>query len=830
MAVLDLEARLSFERALLRVRWAFLVAPVLLYLRPEQDLRPLALFIAFLITLYNGGMWFVLRSDPRTAAQHSESLRWLEVAFICLALTLLYARTGAPLYDALYVYFVVVITIFSGKAGAVRAVVGTAGAVLLSRVVASDAVVSAVVPHVGFYLIIFALTAWSTLALVARTEKVQEVQVRTRELAQASAFGAAALGLSATLDPQGLLEEIVSEARRLFGAAGAYLALTRPVGAPEVVAAAGSAAHLKGNSLPVGEEPAGRALRDREPAVGRVQHWSSVAAPLQRGSEVFGVLVLRGDRPVQFGRDDGVMLSALAEIGATALANARLYETVRESEERLRKLFEAAADAVVTVDLAGRILSANYAAESLFDRPKDDLLGRSIFEFVPGGEGDRALKALATVSGGESPFLELALTQRKGESRIAAITFAPLFEGDRVTGAVCIARDVTEHKRLQQQLIDRERLAAIGELIAGIAHDLNNPLTAVQGFSQLAAQDESVGSRLRSMLGAINELAGRAGRLARNLVDFARRQEAERVPLEPATLIDDAIRLLRYQFVVEEIDVEAEVEAGLPHVSVEPSKIQQVLVNLGTNAVQAMRDHTGRGRLRFRAESVGGADGSLTHVRFSVIDNGPGVPDDLKEKVFDAFFTTKPAGEGTGLGLSIATGIVREHGGRLGVETNEWGGATFAFTLPVDSGVPEPAVPRETRRGPVRATAQGSLRILVVDDEAAVREFLRAVLERMGHHVDEAGNGEEALRTLRDAEFDAVICDLRMPSLDGPELENRLREQGSSAADRIIFATGDTARGDVLRFLDGLGRPYLLKPFTAQELARALEQLAAKMV
>ncbi|MBI4539538.1 MAG: response regulator [Gemmatimonadetes bacterium] len=827
MAVVDLEARLSFERALLRVRWAFLVAPVLLFLMPEQNLRPLSLFIAFLIVLYNGGMWLVLRSDPRTAAEHSEALRWFEAAFICLALTLLYVRTEAPLYDAIYVYFVVVITIIAGKAGAIRAVAGATVAVLMSQLGAFG-VRTQVVPHTGFYLIIFALTAWSTLALVVRMEKVRKVHVRTRELAQASAFGVAALGLSATLDPTGLLAEIVREARRLFGAAGAYLALMRPVGAPEVVAAEGSVAELKGKTLPTSEEPAGRALRDREPVVGRVQHWSAVAAPLQRGSEIFGVLVLRGDRPVQFGRDDAVMLSALAEIGASALANARLYNAVRESEERLRKLFEAAADAVVTIDLAGRILSANCAAEELFARPMDDLMGRSIFEFVRGEEGERALGALATVSGGESPFVELALTQPNGDNRIAAITFSPLFEGERVNGAVCIARDVTEHKRLQQQLIDRERLAAIGELIAGIAHDLNNPLTAVQGFSQLAAQDESADPRIREMLHAIHELASRAGRLARNLVDFARRQEAERIPMAPATLVDDAIRLLRYQFVVEEIDVETEVEPNLPQVRVEPSKIQQVLVNLGTNAVQAMRELPGRGCLRFKAEAVRAPDGAPVQVRFAVADRGPGVPDSLKERIFDAFFTTKPAGEGTGLGLSIATGIVREHGGRLGVEDNEWEGATFSFTLPVDTGAPETVAPRDIRVGPPGEPVRGPMRVLVVDDEAPVREFMRAVLERLGHDVADVGSGSEALDVLARGEFDAVICDLRMPGLDGSELETRLREQGAEVADRIIFATGDTARGDVLRFLDGLGRPYLLKPFTAQELERALEQLGAK--
>lgn len=835
-SIRDLDRRVSFERALVRVRWLFLLAPAFLLVGGEAELRALAYLFAGMIVLYNAGLWAVLRSDAEEAARHAEAIRWLELAGVCFALTLLYRETGAPLYDALYVYFVVVITILSGRAGAYRAVAGATAAVLVSRLAALDAPAEAVATQTGFFLVIFALTAWSTVTLAARAERVRRVHARTRELAQAADFGAAAAGVSSTLDPGGLLREVVSEARRLFDAAGAYLALSRESEAPEVVAAEGSVRELEGKPLPVSESAAGRALRDREPVVGRVEHWSTVAVPLKRGSDVFGVLALRGDQPARFDRDDAALLSELAGIAATALANARLYEQIRSSEERLRKLFEAAAEAIITVDTAGRILSVNPAASQLLHRPRHDLMGRSLFDFMEGKDGERAHRALKTVAWGESPLVEVTLVIPGGGRRIAAITFAPLFEGDEVTAALLIARDVTEHKRLQQQLLERERLAAIGELIAGIAHDLNNPLTALQGFAEIAARTAAAGDgddpKLREMLEAIHELSRRSSRLAQNLVDFARRQEAEREPVAPGELVEDAVRLLRYQFVVEEVDVRTEVEDDLPPVRVETSHLQQVLVNLGTNAVQAMKEEDGGdGHLLFTAGAIRDDDGEVTHVRFSVADSGPGVSDAMKEKIFDAFYTTKTGSGGTGLGLSISSGIVREHGGRLGVEDNEWDGATFSFALPATSEAGERAdEPREEAGADAgrEGTAPEELRILVVDDEAHIREFLGALLGRRGHACRGVGSAEDALAALDGGEFDVVICDLNMPGMSGRELEERLRERSDPAADRIVFTTGDTARGEVLGFLDGIGRPYLLKPFTSEEVEEAVERLAAR--
>lgn len=834
-AIRDLDRRVSFERVLIRVRWLFLLAPAFLLVGGEAELRDLAYLFAGMVVLYNAGLWAVLRSDPEETARHAEAIRWLELAGVCFALTLLYRETGAPLYDALYVYFVVVITILSGRAGAYRAVAGATAAVLVSRLAALDAPAEAVATQTGFFFLIFALTAWATVTLAARAERVRRVHARTRELAQAADFGAAA-GVGSALDPGGLLREVVSEARRLFDAAGAYLAVTREAGEPEVVAAEGSVRELEGKPLPVSESAAGRALRDREPVVGRAEHGSTAAAPLKRGSDVFGVLALRGDQPGRFDRDDAALLSELAGIAATALANARLYEQIRTSEERLRKLFEAAAEAIITVDPAGRILSVNPAASQLLNRPRHDLMGRSLFDFMEGKDRERAHRALKTVEWGESPLVEVTLAIPGGGRCIAAITFAPLFEGDEVTAALLIARDVTEHKRLQQQLLERERLAAIGELIAGIAHDLNNPLTALQGFAEVASRTAAAGDggdpELQEMLEAIHELSQRSSRLAQNLVDFSRRQEAEREPTSPRELVDDAVRLLRYQFVVEEVEVGTEVEDDLPPVRVETSHLQQVLVNLGTNAVQAMREEDGGdGRLLFTAGAIRDDDGEVTHVRFSVADSGPGVSDAMKEKIFDAFYTTKTGSGGTGLGLSISSGIVREHGGRLGVEDNEWGGATFSFALPA---TPEPAEPADERREEAPAAAgreaadPEELRILVVDDEAHIREFVGTLLGRRGHACRGVGSAEDALAALDEAEFDVVICDLNMPGMSGRELEERLRERSDPAADRIVFTTGDTARGEVLGFLDGIGRPYLLKPFTSEEVEEAVERLAAR--
>jgi CheY-like chemotaxis protein/anti-sigma regulatory factor (Ser/Thr protein kinase) len=253
-----------------------------------------------------------------------------------------------------------------------------------------------------------------------------------------------------------------------------------------------------------------------------------------------------------------------------------------------------------------------------------------------------------------------------------------------------------------------------------------------------------------------------------------------------------------------------EVEPDLPMPDVDPNQIQQVFVNLINNAAQAIAS-TGRpGTITVRARRW------LDGVAIEVIDDGPGMSEDLAAQVFEPFFTTKAEGEGTGLGLSISQGIVKEHGGRIMLSSEEGRGSTFTVQLPLSTRSPVPAADSSARSPTKR------LRVLVVDDEPHILHYMRATLEAWGHIPVVAGDGEEALARAAGEPFDLIISDLRMPRFGGREFYEELCRQNPVMARRLVFSTGDTVRGDTLAFLETLERPYLHKPFSLAELRSLL--------
>ena len=266
------------------------------------------------------------------------------------------------------------------------------------------------------------------------------------------------------------------------------------------------------------------------------------------------------------------------------------------------------------------------------------------------------------------------------------------------------------------------------------------------------------------------------------------------------------------------VDATLDVEPGLPDVEVNANQIKQVFVNLINNACQAIASDAPSGRIWITAKRAQDV------IAVSVTDSGPGISEEVAARVFEPFFTTKPEGEGTGLGLSICQGILKEHGGRITLESRPGSGATFTVELPV--GLPAVRV----EPAPVPRGESKPLHILVVDDEPHILHYMRATLESWGHSVEVASDGTYALERALAGPFDVIICDLRMPHLSGRDMYMKLTRQDPRVAERIIFATGDTVRGDTLQFLDGLGRPYLHKPFTLAELRAALGHAAKQPV
>jgi two-component system NtrC family sensor kinase len=526
---------------------------------------------------------------------------------------------------------------------------------------------------------------------------------------------------------------------------------------------------------------------------------SWLGAPLVAAGRTMGAVSLSSDRAGTFGKTELMLVSAVLAQAAIALENARLVELLSSAKREWEKTVDAISQAICIVDAHGTVRRANRVFAELIQTAVTAIPGRPWIGLLPPQWSDPVARAVAEPNA--------TTTEIRAGDRTLLLTTIPMAEPG---SAVLVFEDQTDRRRLQDQLIQSEKMSAIGQLIAGVAHDLNNPLASVVGFSDFLAEAGEIPSSLREPLQVIRQEAERAATIVKNLLSFARRQEGERTRLPVRTLLDSTLALLRNQLMAHKVEATLEVEPGLPDIEVSPNQIKQVFVNIINNACQAIVTDAPSGRIWITAKRVHDS------VAISVKDSGPGMPEEIASRVFEPFFTTKPEGTGTGLGLSISQGIVKEHGGRITLETPSGGGATFTVELPL------PAEAARAESTPLPATEAPQLSILVVDDEPHILHYMRATLESWGHIVEVASDGTYALERALAGTFDVIICDLRMPHLSGREMYTKLVRQDPRVAERIIFATGDTIRGDTLQFLERLGRPYLRKPFTLAELRAAL--------
>ena len=371
-------------------------------------------------------------------------------------------------------------------------------------------------------------------------------------------------------------------------------------------------------------------------------------------------------------------------------------------------------------------------------------------------------------------------------------------------------------QEMQDQLVQAEKLSAVGELVSGVAHELNNPLTAVIGYAELLRADSTNEQALED-LDNILRSAERSRHIVRNLLTFARRQKSERRMVSINDIIRQTVEIQAYQLRVDNVTVETELDPNLPFTAVDNSQMQQVFLNIIMNAHQAIRSVRDRGIIRI---STGVPRPGI--IRATIADDGPGIGPDVAGRIFDPFFTTKEVGVGTGLGLSICYGIVSSHGGRIWVESIPGAGATFLIEVPVQA---EPLAV-EVPEAPLTEVAAGT-RVLAVEDEAAVAAVLNRLLTKMGCLVDVVSGGLAALDRLRANRYDVIISDLRMPGLSGPALWERMKNEHPDQAGRVVFVTGDTASPETEDFLRMAGQPVLPKPFGAEDLAKALSAVRA---
>lgn len=381
-----------------------------------------------------------------------------------------------------------------------------------------------------------------------------------------------------------------------------------------------------------------------------------------------------------------------------------------------------------------------------------------------------------------------------------------------------ILHEATEAMERESRLRRVERLASVGTLIGGVAHELNNPLHAIRNFADLMLLDERDPDD-REALEIVKREADRAAKIVSDLRQIARSTHEERSQ-RAAVDLNDAVRhvlkLRRYSLETRNVEIREDLARDLPPVLANRSEVEQVVLNLVINAEQAMAGQTRERRLILRTRRT--RHGASVHV----VDNGPGIPAERLERIWDPFYTTKDPGEGTGLGLSLVHSIVSEHGGEIEVNSELGKGTAFRVDLPLAPAAAEPDDPQER----IGSAPLRSLRILMVDDEEAIRRVTVRFLERMGHQVDTAREGGEALQRMEGTDYDVIISDLRMPGLDGEELLARLREQGLGKEHRLIFVTGDAASGQTPRIASEANVPMLIKPVRLEELARTVEAIA----
>jgi two-component system NtrC family sensor kinase len=393
---------------------------------------------------------------------------------------------------------------------------------------------------------------------------------------------------------------------------------------------------------------------------------------------------------------------------------------------------------------------------------------------------------------------------------------------NRMTGNLQASRAELERavetlKATQTQLIQSEKLSAVGQFVAGVAHELNNPLTAVIGFSDLLVQTSTDGT-IRAHLERIAKNAHRCHKIVQNLLGFARQHPPERTLVAINGAVDEVLDIMAYDFRTGNVEVVRDFQADLPLIQADRHQLQQVFVNILSNGRQAIQAFRPDGRIVIRTRAEGGK------ARIEFVDNGPGVQPENLSRLFDPFFTTKPIGKGTGLGLSLCYGIVREHGGTIVARSEPGQGATFAIELPV---APDGAQLRDTDgTAPASGRVVGAGRaVLVVDDEEEIRILTEELLRHDGYAVETAASGEKAIDALARRRFDVIVSDWKMPGMNGIQFYEHLLTTDRPAAARVCFMTGDVVNDAFQEFLRRHGRPCLPKPFSIKDFQNAVADL-----
>jgi two-component system NtrC family sensor kinase len=674
------------------------------------------------------------------------------------------------------------------------------------------------------------LVLWRLRQRLLRSEQERRhaAEELNRRLSELFSLQELSYVLSDSLELDRIVEQVVRYAVRFLDAQGALLALLgdAPSDPLQIAAAEGTLAPLRGQKIQ-GDDPGlvarstGREhlelIRNSGAAptviVKGFDAAAAAAVPLRSHGIVIGTLIITDPREGVFVPEDIRLLSTLATHAAVVIANARFFEMVRRAKEQWETAFDALSEGIAVVDDEGRVRRSNRALASLLNMPLQNVVGTPLGEALL-GKTSALQELLAATRRGDRPAPLVARSERLG--RAVRVNAAAIPGAATEQSIVVMVEDVTEQQALETQLVQSEKLAAVGQLVSGVAHELNNPLTSIAGLSEFLLEQKELGKKDRGHLQVIQEQAERASRIVRNLLTFARKGAAERVPVDLNDVIRRTLSLTSYDLKLKDIVVERELSGALPDVFGDRHGLQQVVLNLVTNAAHAVAENP---RERLREITVSTWFDGQVHLR--VADTGPGIPDEIAQSVFTPFFTTKEPGKGTGLGLSITYSIVESHGGQITLEPRgPRGGAAFRVDLPpAPADAVRPALTPVHGTPAVNAASTVKRTILLVDADPAVQRTIKALFARDGHDVEVAGDPQHALDLAERGGFDLVITDARAmaPGKRGTLLAEELVTRMPALRDRIIVATGDV-RPTTEETLARLGVRYVRKPFNLRDL------------
>ncbi len=551
-----------------------------------------------------------------------------------------------------------------------------------------------------------------------------------------------------------------------------------------------------------------------------------LVAPLHRGSKVTGLLWLASSSPALAREENRRLLLGMANQASLTLV--RLEASQAAETHKFQAIIDSMPAGIFLLDARGRARLLNPAARELLastGTPAGTSLrslgGIDLMPLVAEAVRHGTPLLPREVEDGDRVF-RLSLTRVRGG-------------GGESSDVLLVAEDVTEQRRVQDQLMQSEKLSSLGEMISGVAHELNNPLATVMAYAQLLTEAD-VPAEVRRMLKTVNSESVRCQKIVQSLLTFARRHtpESRRVEIEP--LLRETVELVSYSSRSEGVVIDLHIGAELPVVLADPHQLQQAFLNILNNACQAMEETAGEKRILATARAETGG------LRIDFSDTGPGIPPEVLPRLFDPFFTTKKVGKGTGLGLSLTYGIVREHGGTIEARNEPGRGACFSLFLPAAQATTDQGVggadstaegsDREAARAEQHPTLSAmpaaSQRILIVDDEVYLATVMREALEMEGYGVEVASDGREALRRLGETTFDLIITDVKMPNMSGRDLHGEILRRAPELAGRVLFSTGDVVNPSTRKFFEDTHSQYITKPFKLADLRRVVRSLLAQ--